>query len=309
MVISCKNCGGELRLLDTSIVCDSCGASQRVNEPAVICSVQDAATLLAYRRATEKMNTAKSETDYALAASMFRRLGDLQDAEKLARSCAEHAAALHDEHIYQQAVDAMNSGYYHALREAKAALESIPQYKDALDKAAACIPLLEEAKKRHLARLHAEQKRKEHLKKRRILAVICATAVILLVLLLRACTYSADHVHITLSPSDNYLTVKSNRCIFTYQATIKNRGTIDISRIAGTIVFEDDDNNVIVDTGIQFNSSSSAVVRAKKTSRYTWELTVYDDSVAQILYEHFDDLRITVDIDEIVYTDGTRKTY
>ncbi len=314
MSICCKNCGGQLRALIESnrIVCDSCGASQPLTGAAdsqsAICSGRDAATLLAYQRAVHKMNTAQSEEEFRLAATMFGRLGDTLDAALLETQCSARAVEMHDEAQYQQALAAMNSDDPARIRQAKASLEAMPHYKDALSKAAQCQPLLEAAKKHDAEKQQAEQRRREELKKRKGCIAIAVAAVIVLILLIRASVYSSSNVKITLTPADNYLTARYNSYVFTYDAEIKNKGFLDIRQLQGTVLFEDG-RTVVVDTSIGFYNSSSSVVRGKKTSHYTWELTVQSEDIAQILYEDFDDLKIKIDIDEIVYTNGKRKTY
>ncbi len=331
MALTCKNCGGNISFdRDTyKITCDSCGTKQSLsdafeNTSGDLIYKDDEASkelLSTYKRALSMMSCARSEKSFRFAADLFGKIPDFLNSEALAKECLEKENLLKTERIYNDAVTDMKSDDPDRIERAIKAFESIGNYKDSSAKTDECKPLLSVAKENRQKRLKEEEEKRiseEKERKRKIqrnkfflkVSAVTAVALMLILIIVHFNTYSASNIKISLSPdSENYLTEKYNDYVFCYDATIENKGPLDVSSVEGEIIFEKD-GEILVDTSIDFYNYSSAVVRSKKSSKYTWELTVYSYDTALALYEtDFDDLDVKINITSITYTNGKRKDY
>lgn len=330
MALTCKNCGGTISLdiQQNQLVCDSCGVRQALSQISAeadngIYRADDVShsSLKAYRRALNMMTSATAESAYLLVAREFDAIGDVLNAAALATECRERAELVRTERLYNEALTAMHSADPSKLEEALHTFESLGNYKDAPMRCEECIPLLrtaqiqwaEQQRRTEMQRLREEKQQKRCEAKRRFLwkltALFAAVAVILGVIGYVK-VYSPSNITITLTPrASGYITEKYNGTLFTYEAHIRNNGWLDVRAVDGTVAFETD-GEVFVDTAISFSNYASAVVRAHKSSTYTWELTVYSDNAVQMLSAtDFEDVEVHINIQRITYTNGKTKTY
>jgi hypothetical protein len=329
MALSCKNCGGNITLDMNSgkIVCNSCGVEQTLSsalseESANYIYLDDGVSKVAlstYKRALSMMSSARTENSFAFAAEVFEEIPGVLNADFLAKECREKAKLFRLEQIYSNAVLSMESGDPAKIKDAIQGFKSLGEYKDAAKKIDECLPLLNIAQKAYQEKLNiAEQqkvlKQKQAVKRKFIGKLVAFIAVLLIVFIIigHFYIYSSSNIKISLSPDvESFVTEEYNSYVFHYDVKIENTGLLDVSSIEGTVVFENkNDNEILVDTTISFYNSSSAVVRSKKNSKFTWELTVYSQDTALALYKtDFDDLKIQIDITKITYTNGKTKTY
>ncbi len=329
MSLTCKNCGGNISLDSNLIICDSCGAKQSLNEvlaretASLIYNDDEAsqAALNTYKRALSMMSTARTESSFIFAAGVFEEIPDVFNANALAKECRDKAELFKAERIYNSAVIDMKSDDPVRVEGAIQAFKSLGAYKDSVTKTDECIPLLEVAQTTYQEKLRlaeeqgAKEEKQKQLRAKKnkfigklISLALVAVTVILVIGYFRI--YSSSNIKITLSPdTENFLTEGYNKYTFSYDAKIENNGFLDVSAIEGEIIIEKD-NEILVDTTLSFYNYSSAVVRSKKSSKFTWELTVYSYDTALVLYEtDFNDLDIKIDITKITYKNGKTKRY
>ncbi len=327
--LTCKNCGGNISLDSNLIVCDSCGAKQSLTEIlADACEnliyKEDEisqSSLNTYKRALSMMSTARTESSFIFAAGVFEKIPDVFNADALAKECREKAELFKAERIYNSAVMDMKSDDPAKIEGAIQAFKSLGEYKDSVAKIDECVPLLNIANETHQEKLRVaeEQRLKEEkqkqlrVKKNKFIGKLISLALVAITVIFVIGyfrVYAPSNIKIWLSPNtENFLTEGYNKYIFTYDVKIENKGFLDVSAIEGEIIIEKD-NEVLVDTTMSFYNYSSAVVRSKKSSKFTWELTVYSYETALLLYEtDFDDLDVKIDITVITYTNGKTKTY
>ncbi len=331
MSLTCKNCGGNVSLDSNSnlIICDSCGAQQTLtnvlaDESENFIYKEDElsrSSLNTYKRALSMMSTARTESSFIFAAGVFEEIPDVFNANALAKECRDKAELFKAERIYNSAIIDMKSDDPVRIEGAIQAFKSLGEYKDSVAKSDECIPLLSAAQATYQEKLRVaeeqrvkEEKQKQFRAKRNkfigklVLLALVAVTVILVIGYFRA--YSSSNIKITLSPdTEDFLAEGYNKYTFSYDAKIENNGFLDVSAIEGEIIIEKD-NEVLVDTTMSFYNYSSAVVRSKKSSKFTWELTVYSYDTALALYEtDFDNLDVKIDITSITYTNGKTKTY
>lgn len=331
MALTCKNCGGNISLDANSnlIICDSCGAQQTLtnvlaDESENFIYNEDElsrSSLNTYKRALSMMSSARTESSFIFAAGVFEEIPDVFNANALAKECRDKAELFKAERIYNSAVIDMKSDDPVRIEGAIQAFKSLGEYKESVAKIDECIPLLEVAQTTYQEKLRvAEEERVKEEKQKYLRAkknkfigklisvALVAVTVILVIGYFRA--YSSSNIKISLSPNtESYLTEGYNKYVFCYDAKIENDGFLDVSAIEGEIIIEKD-NEVLVDTTMSFYNYSSAVVRSKKSSKFTWELTVYSYDTALALYgTDFDNLDIKINITSITYTNGKTKTY
>lgn len=329
MSLTCKNCGGKISLDSNLIICDSCGAKQSLNEVLASETANliynddelSQTSLNTYKKALSMMSTARTESSFIFAAGVFEEIPDVFNASALAKECRDKAELFKAERIYNSAVIDMKSDVPVRIEGAIQAFKSLGEYKDSVAKIDECIPLLEVAQSTYQEKLRlAEEQRAKEKKQKQLRAkknkfigklislALIAVTIILVIGYFRI--YSASNIKITLSPdTENFLTEGYNKYTFSYDAKIENNGFFDVSAIEGEIIVEKD-NEILVDTTLNFYNYSSAVVRSKKSSKFTWELTVYSYDTALALYEtDFDDLDVKIDITSITYANGKTKVY
>lgn len=331
MSLTCKNCGGNISL-DSNfnlIICDSCGAQQTLtnvlaDEPENLIYKEDElprSSLNTYKRALSMMASARTESSFIFAAGVFEEIPNVLNASALAAECREKANLFKHERVYNSAVIDMKSDDPARIEGAIQAFKTLDEYKDSVAKTDECMSLLSvaQANYREKLRVAEEQRVKEQKKKQMqakknkfIAKLISLTAITVTVILVIGylSIYSSSNIKISLSPdTENFLTEGYNKYIFCYNAKIENGGFLDVSAIESEIIIEKD-NEVLVDTTMSFYNYSSAVVRSKKSSKFTWELTVYSYDTAVVLYEtDFDDLDVKINITSITYANGKTKNY
>lgn len=329
MALVCKHCGGTISIKEDfhTIVCDFCGEEQSLSSAADrsesnIFKNDDVSVekLIAYRRAISIMTSAHTENDFLRAAGLFNQIPEVLNAADLAKVCRDKADLVRTESTYKTAVADMHSEEPALIERAIRTFESLGKYKDATKMAKECTPLLKIAQEKSAERRRiAEQQRladaqvmrRQRVKKRIVRGLIAG-----IVLLAAVCVvvgyftvYSSSNIVITLSPDDEYVTTSYSGYVFHYDVNIENTGYLDVQAIEGTVIFEKEDE-VLVDTSISFYNYSSAVVRAGKNSKFTWELTVYSEDTARALYQTpFEELDVYIDITDITYTNGETKSY
>ena len=331
MALTCKNCGGNISIdvNSNNIICDSCGAQQTLfnalaDDADSSIYKEDSVSngaLNTYKRALSMMSSARTEKSFIFAAGVFDEIPGVLNANFLAKECREKAELFKSEQIYCCAVLNMKSDEPNKIEDAIKSFKSLGDYKDSVKKTEECLSLLsvaqvnyqEKLKKAEQQRIEEEKQKQKNATKRKIVGgtiSLIILALIMVGIIGYFNIYSSSNIKISLLPDEeNFVVEKYNKYVFNYDVKIENNGFLDVSSIEGNVIFEKDDE-VLVDTTISFYNYSSAVVRAKKNSRFTWELTVYSQDIAVILYEtDFDNLDIKIDITSITYTNGKTKTY
>ncbi len=331
MALACKNCGGNILLTSTSdaLVCDACGAEQSLTTflaDVPDCSIyrQDEVSQKAidtYRRGVSLMSSARTEGSFAFAAGVFEQVPDVLNADDLARECRERAALLKSERIYTGAITDMQSDDPMKIEAAIRAFTSLKGYKDSAEKMDKCIPLLSAARIKHQKAAEEEerqQRKRESQRKAKAARKKLVKSFARIVVVLAAIgavigyffVYSPKHIKIQMTPhAGSFVTREHNNYVFCFDVIVGNDGLLDVCAVEGTVVFEKDDE-VLVDTAISFSNYSSAAVRAGKTAKFNWELTVYSADTALSLYQtDFDELDVRFDITAITYTNGKTKNY
>lgn len=322
MFLNCKNCGGKL-LFDSdtdAVACEYCGTTQSLKS---IISGEDnyifennnyvSSVIKKYAKARSVMEN-DDENHLTWAAETFESISDVFDSKVLSNKCREKAVCLKKEKTYCNAVECMFSGDVEKIRLAINLFQTIFDYQDSTNKIEQCKPLLEKA--------HQEQERQIKLKKiqeakirakkrRKMFFVILGVVLIALaVLVFDYAKYSKSNIDISIEPSEeNYFTTKGDKYVFYYDVQIENNGLSDIKNIEVNITIDDQNEKSLVNTDVNFYNYSS-VLRSKKKSIFTWELTVYSDRVAKELYEaDFEDLIIVIDIVRVEYENGKVREY
>jgi len=274
-----------------------------------------------YQTALSMMASARTERAFLMAAELFRDIPEALNADALAQECLEQAEMMKTQRRYDGALLDMNSDDPVRVEGAMQVFRSIGTFRDALAKADECVVLLQTAKEHEAERLRAAQDKKcreDRQQQRRAVRRRWFGKTALWLMLLAAVAavigqvrmYAASNIQITLTPDEEqFLTEGYRDYEFRYDAVLENRGWLDVASVEGAVVMELD-NTVIVDTTVRFYNGGAPVVRAGKSSHYTWELSVRSEDAARILYETpFEDLDTHVRITRMVYTNGTVKTY
>ena len=123
-----------------------------------------------------------------------------------------------------------------------------------------------------------------------------------------------SNIQITVTPSrDNYVTQKYGDHVFNYDVRIKNNSPFDVTAIEASVYFEEADGNVLIDTSFNAGNTiyqSNPVVRGKKSSEYTWSVTVPSENKAATLYNYdFDELNVKIKIKKLRYGEGKVRSY
>lgn len=235
-----------------------------------------------------------------LAAKAFAELGDYRDAKELLKKCPEYSKQLekeqHDREIEREKIkhdremEAKKAKHDREIQMKKAQL--------ALEK--------QEAK---------EERKRQKLEKRRIrkrnFRIFLVLLIIAGLILGGLYLHSRQHLHITMEPKqDGYYEVKRDQVIFFYEVTVENTGYLDINGFDASVIFENTDGEVLVDTKMYIDNYDTAAVRGKKTVTFTWELSVYDqDRAWELAQTDFEDLKVTIEINEIRFSTGLTRKY
>ena len=97
-----------------------------------------------YTAARQRMDAARSETDYKQVAEQFAAIPNHRDADELRQQCLEQAEVCRKEAIYNGAVDIMTQETPNALRKAAKQLAEIPGWRDADQLRAYCLTQADE---------------------------------------------------------------------------------------------------------------------------------------------------------------------
>lgn len=342
----CKICGGELDI-DIScdaIVCDYCGGRQPLTGSSVEIVVDPAKlpaqTIQQYRRAYQTYSMAKTADQYETAAKMLEQMSGFGHAEELSKEARQKETDCRKAEKYACAVQYFNSGRAEKIQLAAKTFAELGNYRDAKEYLSKCPKSIEQIKKaehdremeaskaRHdreiqmkkaqldLEKQEAkEERRRQKLEKRRIrkrnFRIFLVLLVIAGLILGGLYLHSRQHLHISMEPDqENYIENKRNHVIFYYDVTVKNIGYLDIIGFDASVIFENTDGEVLVDTKMYIDNYDSPAVRSKKTVTFTWELSVYSEDTAWELYEtDFEDLKVTIKINEIRFSTGLTRTY
>ena len=115
-----------------------------------------------YTEAVNGMATAQTEEAFRLLADQFESIADYQDAKQKAAECVEKAEAARKDAIYAQAEQAQKKAKIESLEQAIQLYESIPMWRDAEERTAACRLKIEELR-------YAEQRKQQLAEEKRIL--------------------------------------------------------------------------------------------------------------------------------------------
>lgn len=115
----CRKCGNQIS--DDSDFCSKCGAKVK-SEPE-----PQNSELWMYNNALNRMNTAKSVSEFETVENIFESLGEYKDSVELLKKCREEKIPL----IYDYAVDLMNSAQsYEGFKSAAENFKAVGNYKD-----------------------------------------------------------------------------------------------------------------------------------------------------------------------------------
>lgn len=316
-MLFCRNCGGKLVIGESSdlIICENCGKSQMIQhatnaaaKPLYVESEAVCTAINTYRRAMNLYTQGESVRTLDTAAQMFRNIPEILNAKDMVKQCQEKCELLAKENSYRQAVQDMQSEDSRRIVAAIETLHLLTDFKDAHQKETKARSLLEVALQKEQERESAAKKAKK-IKKLTLAAVLASVVLIFVIILVgNAAKYSSENLTLSLTPCEDYLTVKSNRYIFYYEVEIENSGSADIKSFCADVIIEDEDGKTIVDTQMQA-FESKALVRGGKTRTLTWELTIKDETVAQVLYGDFSDLDVSITVTQIEFSDGKVKDY
>ncbi len=322
--LKCKNCGGDLFLDDATqkLTCDSCGASQSLNSLASGTIFDEesasAAEINTYRRAMELLGTADTEKSLLMVAELFESVAHLFNASQLAEECRGRSALLRQERYYRQALTAMESDDPKQVRKALEIFEDLQNYKDSAEKISESKRRLEQVTEQYELRQKAEEAarlKRVQKKQQQIKCFLMFTAsIVILVFLGSWWLHRPSNIKITITPdSDNYVTTKYNDYVFNYDVKIKNKSPLDVTAIEAEVYFEEPDGNVLIDADFNAGSTfyqSNPVARGKKSSEYTWSVTVSSKSKAETLYQYdFDDLKVKIKIKKLRYGEEKVRSY
>ena len=318
VALTCKNCGGNI-LFDKekfSYICDSCGRTQleAIGDNEIICDGEQTTveTVEKYQHALQVMDTAVSENMFTMAAMLFDEAKGFLDSEQRAKECRNRAAELRCERLYSSALKYMNSFVPEQINKARETFISLGDYEQSRENAEKCLELYQTAVKNQPK---PQEKKPSTVKKKRKLPIFIVILIIIVAVIMgnnlkEKAVYSADNISVEFVPQINgYLTEYSNRYVFNFSVTLKNDGAKDIESIEGIVAFINDNGEVIVDTAVSFSGNPIAL-RSGKSSKYSWELTVYSEDTARQLYTaDFDDYVVEFDITSIRFSDGKTIEY
>lgn len=324
MALTCKNCGGNISLDPEAnlIICDFCGANQPLNavSDTIIFNETEGsvAQLNAYQQALAHLAAADTAEALSKTQKEFERLGKLFDAAQLAAECRERVTLLRTEQAYQKAVLDMQSDNPNRIKSAIVTFEQLGNYKESAIKLADCKPLLEQAQAKldqQLQQIERDcEKRKIRRNRHKRFILFSFITILAVVLLVHHTNHTPANIKISVSPNgENYVTEKYNDYVFNYDVKIKNKSSLDLTAIQAEIYFEEPDGNVLLDADFNAGSiisSSNPVVRSKKSSTYTWSVTVSSKSTAKELYQYdFEKLKVKVKIKKLRYENGKVQSY
>lgn len=297
------------------IECENCGNGQTLQrafsdsaESVYIVSQTCTKAINTYQRAMNMYLQADNVRSLEAAAQMFHNIPDMLNAPEMEQRCLQKRDHLAIENSYQQALKDLASEDSKKIRGAIDSLQSLAGYKDAQEKVSEAQSLLENA----LLKEHDAQLTKIGLqrKKRRIAIAVAAAIVLIFVIAIasKAARYSAKNLELTLTPCEEYLDVSGSRYKFYYIVEMENNGSLDIKAFQAEVVIEDESGTILVDTQMQA-ADYTALVRKRKNREMTWELTVSDARVAQLLYEEYSDLEVSITVTQIEFANGKVKSY
>ncbi len=323
MALTCKNCGGNVGFSKDALayICDYCGTVVSIgdtDDKKILIGEREfnIETAETYKRAKNIMIIGASDNMLMLAARLFEQINGFLDSEALAKDCRFKAEALKTERIYRESINDMNSNNSEKIKAAHNNLVALGDYKEAKINAERCVELYSGALKKEKEILIGKQKeekerqrlaKKAKYKRRRILLIILIIAVLCMGIgyFHNKSVYSADNVSILFEPNlDCYCEDYGEKSVFYYTAIIKNNGEKDIELIECSVFFINDKNETIVNTSATFSGNPIAV-RSGNISKYSWQLSVYSDLVAQELYNtSFKDFKVEIVINTIYFSDG-----
>lgn len=328
--MTCLACGGELWLdIRTDVVvCTHCDCRQSLNmalsdhNEIINLSNVSPQVLSHYKQALRIVATAKRSADYAMAADILERLPGFWNADSLSAECRQKESVLRIEEKYNGAVADMNSQQPYRIQQAAEAFEELGSYRDAPILLSQCPQLMKEAEaaqkktqkeNEKLLEKQARQIRKAEKRRirRRRIRILLILIVIVGLTIGFFVLHSKQNLHISMEPDqENYIENKRNHVVFYYDVTVENTGYLDIIGFDASVIFENTDGEVLVDTKMYIDNYDSPAVRSKKTVTFTWELSVYSEDTAWELYgTDFEDLKVTIKINEIRFSTGLTRTY
>lgn len=314
MALICENCGGNVQFVPESdmMVCESCGTSRTLNDLLNSEYNKDSASDLlhikTYKEAVAIMVKAATAQRFSEAALKFESINDFMDSAEMAAKCREEADRLKIEETYNIAIKKMNSGLLQEVKRAVEMFDSLGNYKDSLQNKANCERLIPELEKK----INEIRKRQAINRKNRRFLICVGGIFLIMVLIFSNCSkYSKSNIHFSIKPDEgSYLVENGSSYAFNYDVTIKNKGPLDVKYINGTVVFEGEDNEILVDTSFEFSNYMSAVVRSHKKATYNWTLSVGSYDSAKYIFENdFKELDVRFDITSITYENGVTKLY
>ncbi len=234
------------------------------------------------------------------AAKAFAELGDYRDSEELLDQCPKLIQQITKEN-HDRDMAAQKAKHDREMEAKKAKHDrEIQQKKAQLE--------LEKQEAKEERRKQKQERRRIRKRNFRIFLVLLIIAGLILGGLY---LHSKQHLHITMEPKqDGYYEAKRDHVIFYYDVTVENTGYLDITGFDASVIFENTDGEVLVDTKMYIDNYDTPAVRGKKTVTLSWELSVYSEDTAWELYEtDFEDLKVTIEITEIRFASGITRRY
>lgn len=102
---------------------------------------------LVYNRLYSIYRTSNSEDVLKEIGTIFTTISDYKDSKKLAAACFHKAEKIHNDSIYQRAVELSERSDINSLREAMREFAKISSYKDSMDRHKECSIRIDEIKK------------------------------------------------------------------------------------------------------------------------------------------------------------------
>jgi len=268
-----------------------------------------------YECAYRIMASATTEKEYLSAIRLFGKIEGFKDSSVLKASCSSAAEQCRTAEIYEKACSFAANQSIHFLSQAVELFDTIPQYKDSIQKKEFCLDLLNRQQKELLERnaaLAKARERKKRRKKKIIIAIIVAIACSITVKVgITKIVHNANNIDISITDVTSKC---DNKYYYVYtDFTIENHTGATIDYLEVTTYFKDDKGKSVGTMTSTFGSSygkSSLNLKAcDKAIEETYLSEWYNSSSMSDLFvtlynNGLDGLTITYEITYIKWSDG-----
>ena len=268
-----------------------------------------------YECAYRIMASASTEKEYMNACNLFAKIEDYKDASIFKSSCSSAAEQCRMNEVYEKACSLAENQSIHFLSRAVELFNSIPNYKDSVQKRDLCLTSINQQQKeifeRNAALLSKTRKQEKQRKKKKVIIIISIVCLIVLIIGITKIVHNVNRIDISITDVSSK---NDNKYYYVYtDFTINNQTGATIDYLEVTTYFKDSKGKTVGTMTSTFGSSygnSTLNLKAhKKTIEETYLSEWYSSSSMSDLFvtlynNGIDGLTITYEITYVKWSDG-----